>query len=137
MARVSLARIFIFVGAVLFALGAYLIVSWLLQGRRLTAKVPGTVLGYLGNRGKGHKANVDEIAHLNVEFFIGEDRYVCMEKQALKPSGKYGPGTRVEVRYNPAYPSDFRVADNKSDYWGAWALMGVGLGMALLGFVFG
>ena len=133
----SLAKVFIFVGAVLFALGLYLLVSWWLQGRRLTARTPGTVLGYLGNRGKGHLANVNEIAHLNVEFFVGTDRYVAMEKQTLKPSEKYGPGTRVEVRYNPADPTDFRVADNKSDFWGAWALMGTGLALALLGVLFG
>ena len=43
----------------------------------------------------------------------------------------------IVVLYNPADPTDFRVANNKSDYWGAWALMGVGLAMALLGLVFG
>ena len=133
----SLAHIFIFIGAVLFALGLYLLISWLLQERRLTASVPGTVLGYLGNRGKGRRADVSEVAHLHVEFFIGEDRYSLMERQTLKPSGKYSPGTRVEVRYDPADPSVFRVADNKSDFWGAWALLGVGLAMALTGIIFG
>ena len=133
----SLARIFVFVGAALFALGVYMLVSWLRQGRRLTARTPGTVLGYLGNRGRGKKADASEIAHLHVEFFLGGDRYSLMEKQTLKPSGKYSPGTRVEILYNPADPTDFRVADNRSDLWGAWALLGTGLAMAVVGIVFG
>ena len=133
----SLAKIFIFIGAVLFALGLYLLVSWLLEERRLTARTRGTVLGYLGNRGKGRRANIDEIAHLNVEFFVEERRYVVMEKQSLKPSEKYGPGTVVDVLYDPRDPTRFRVADNRSDFTGAWALMAVGLAMAVVGIVFG
>ena len=133
----SLAKIFIVVGVALMLYGVYLLVSWLRLERRLTERTAGTVLGYEANRGKGRRADVDEIAHLKVEFFVDGERYLLMEKQSLTPSEKYVKGTKVDILYDPVNPTRFRVANNKSDLHGSWALLAVGAAMALLGILFG
>ena len=48
----------------------------------------------------------------------------------------YGSAMTADSTFFDLFSYDL-VAGNRSDYWGAWALLGTGLGMALLGILFG